>query len=159
MVQSSDGLKSASVKVLFDSASHRTFMTNKLAKRLQLSSQCKEALSVSTFAAKRPQDVDTYVVQFNLMTKDGTSLLLQANIINQITRPIYQPLHSSDLDFLLSIPTEKMVDIIPKNMEPSTIDLSNYFWTIVGTDKMILPVFGLIENWLYSHWQLLGSNK
>ena len=45
-------------------------MTDKLAKRLQLSSQYKEALSVSTFAA---QDVDTYVVQFNLITKNGTS--------------------------------------------------------------------------------------
>ena len=35
-----------------------------------------------------------------------------------------------------------MADTIPKNMEPSTVDLlmgSNYFWTIVGTDKMILP--------------------
>ena len=143
LVQSSDGLKSATVKVLFDSASHRTFMTDKLAKRLQLSSQCKEVLSVSTFAAKRPQDVDTYVVQFSLMTKDEISLPLQANVINQITGPIYRgPLQSSDLDFLLSIPTEKMADTIPKNMEPSTVDLligSDYFWTIVGTDKMILP--------------------
>ena len=84
-----DGLKSATIKVLFDSVSHHTFMKDKLAKRVQLSSQCKEALSVSTFAAKRSQDVDTYVIQFSLMTKDGTSLPLQANVINQITGPIY----------------------------------------------------------------------
>ena len=35
-----------------------------------------------------------------------------------------------------------MANTIPKNMEPSTVDLligSDYFWTIVGTDKMILP--------------------
>ena len=143
VVQSSDGLKSATIKVLFDSASHRTFMTDKLAKRLQLSSQYREALSVSTFAARRPQDVDTYVVQFSLITKNGTSLPLQANVINQITGPIYRgPLQSSDLDFLLSIPTEKMADSIPKNLELGTVDLligSDYFWTIVGTDKMILP--------------------
>ena len=31
LVQSSDGLKSATIKVLFDSASHHIFMTNKLA--------------------------------------------------------------------------------------------------------------------------------
>ena len=43
------------------------------------------------------------------------------------------PLQSSDLDFLLSI---------PKNLELGTVDLligSDYFWTIVGTDKIILP--------------------
>ena len=108
LVQSNDGLKSATVKVLFDSASHRTLMTDKLAKRLQLSSQYKEALSVSTFAARRPQDVDTYVVQFSLITKDGTSLPLQANVINQITGPIYhKPLQSSDLDFCCQFQQKK----------------------------------------------------
>ena len=42
---------------------------------------------------------------------------------------------------MLSIPTEKMADTIPKHVEPSTVDLligSDYFWTIVGTDKVIL---------------------
>ena len=84
------------------------------------------------------------MVQFSLITKDGTSLPLQANVINKITGPIYRgPLQSPDLDFLLSIPTEKMADTIPKHVEPSTVDLligSDYFWTIVGTDKMILPL-------------------
>ena len=124
LVQSNDGLKSATIKVLFDSGSYHTFVKDKLAKRLQLSSQYKEALSVSTFAARRLQDVDTYVVQFSLINKDGTSLPLQANVINQIMGPIYRGLlQSSDLDFLLSIPTEKMADTIPKQMEPSIVDL------------------------------------
>ena len=39
-------------RVLLDSASHRTFMTEKLAKQLKLHSQCKELLSVLTFGAK-----------------------------------------------------------------------------------------------------------
>ena len=69
------------------------------------------------------------MVQFSLMTKDRTSLPLQANVIIQITGPIYcGPLQSSDLDFLLSIPTEKMADTIPKNMKPSTVDL------LIGSD-------------------------
>ena len=142
-MQSGDRSKTTTIRVLFDSASHRTFMADKLAKRLQLSPQYKEALSVSKFAARKPQDVSTYVVQFNLVTKDGASLPLQANVIDQITGPIYRgPLQSSDLDFLLSIPTAKMADSIPKNLKPNTVDLligSDYFWTIVGTDKMVLP--------------------
>ena len=55
-------------RVLLDSASHRAFMTEKLAKQLKLQPQYKELLSVSTFGAKNVQDVDTYVVDFNLMT-------------------------------------------------------------------------------------------
>ena len=98
-------------------------------------SQFREALSVSTFAARRPQDVDTYVVQFSLITKDGTSLPLQAYVINQNKGPIYcGPLQSSDLDFVLSIPTEKMVDTIPKHVEPSTVDFLITFgqlWVLI----------------------------
>ena len=41
-------------RVLLDSASHRTFMTEKLAKELKLQPKCKEMLSVSTFGAKNP---------------------------------------------------------------------------------------------------------
>ena len=46
-------------RILLDSASHRTFMTEKFAKELKLQSEHKELLSVSTFDAKNPQDVDT----------------------------------------------------------------------------------------------------
>ena len=64
------------------------------------------------------------------------------NVINQITGPIYRgPLQSSYLDSCSQF-QQKMADTIPKNKEPSTVDLLigfDYFWTIVGTDKMILP--------------------
>ena len=65
-------------RVLLDSASYRTFMTGKLATQLKLKPQQRELLSVSTFAAKTPKDVDTYVVNFNLITKDQSVLQLSA---------------------------------------------------------------------------------
>jgi len=52
---------------------------------------------VSTFAAKTPQQVNTFVVHFNLITKNKSCLQLHADVINKITDPI----QSSDLDFLL----------------------------------------------------------
>ena len=81
-IQTADRSTAILAKVLLDSASHRTFMTDRLAKRLCLNSQRKEVLSVSTFAARGPQEVSTYVVHFNLMTKDGSCLSLHANVIN-----------------------------------------------------------------------------
>ena len=35
-----------------------------------------------TFGAKNVQDVDTYVVDFNLMTKDDSPLQLHANVVH-----------------------------------------------------------------------------
>jgi len=141
-IQAADGSKILA-KVLLDSASHRTFMTDRLAKQLKLNPQRKEILSVSTFAARSPQDVSTYVVHFNLVNKDGSYLQLHANVINQITGPIQKgPLQSSDMDFLLSISADKMADTIPRNSELITVDLligSDYFWTIVGVEKLMLP--------------------
>ena len=80
-VQSSDKRKTILVKVLLDSASHHSFMTKKLAKQLQLTPQYKESLSVSTFAARKPQDVSTYVVEFNVITKDKCCMHFHANVI------------------------------------------------------------------------------
>ena len=107
-IQAEDG-SMIQAKVLLDSAIHHTFMTDKLAKRLKLKAQQKELLSVSTFAAKNPQDFNTYVVHFNLVTKDNSLLPLHANVVHKITGPIQRgPLQSSDLEFLLSVSPEKM---------------------------------------------------
>ena len=141
-IQMADG-STIMARVLLDSASHRTFMTGKLATQLKLKPQQRELLSVSTFAAKTPKDIDTYVVNFNLITKDQSVLQLSANVINKITGPIQRgPLQPSDLEFLLSISPEKMADTVPSNSEPSNVDLligSDYFWSILGTEKVILP--------------------
>ena len=162
-IQTADGSTTILAKVLLDSASHRTFITDRLAKRLCLNSQRKEVLSVSTFAARGPQEVSTYVVHFNLMTKDGSFLSLHANVINQITGPIKRgPLQSSDMEFLLSIAVDKLADTIPRDSETDSIDLligSDYFWTIVGLEKLTLPS-GLhlvsSKDWLHSYREIHG---
>ena len=114
-------------RVLLDSVSHCTFMTEKLAKELKLQSEHKELLSVSTFGNKNPKDVDTYV----------------ANVVRKITGSIQRgPLQSSDLDFLLSVSPGKIADTVPRTLESVNIDLligSDYFWNILGTEKITLP--------------------
>jgi len=53
-----------SARLLLDSASQRTFMTERLATKLGLPSQRKETLSISTFSSQCPHTIDTYVVHF-----------------------------------------------------------------------------------------------
>ena len=132
-----------SARVLLDSASQRTFVTEQLAKQLQLPLQQKELLSISTFGGKRPEGLDTYVVQFSISTKEGSLITLSANVLQQITRPIQRgPLQNSDLEFLQVISSETLADNIPKISSLADIDIlvgSDYFWDIMGRERVVLP--------------------
>ena len=83
------------------------------------------------------------------MTKDRCCLQLHANVVDQITDSIQRgPLQSSDMDILLSIAPDKLADTVPRNVEPSTVDLlieSDYFWSIIGTEKTALLSGLLLE--------------
>ena len=142
-LQTSNGRSSIKARVLLDSASQCTFMTSQLAHRLNLSLEHKEILSVSTFGAQKATDIHTHVVCFKAKMKDGTFMTISANVLSQITGSIQRsPLVQKDLEFLESIPAEKMADCLPDTLENTTIDLligSDYFWEIIGNDKVILP--------------------
>jgi len=130
-------------RVLLDSASQRTFMTNQLAQRLKLSIKHKECLSVSTFGASKATNIDTYVVNFKVYTNDGSDLTLSANVLKQITGSIQRnPLLQKDLEFLKLFPSNKLADAIPSTSKSVAVDLligSDYFWDIVSGDKVTLP--------------------
>ena len=132
-----------SARILLDSASQRTFMTERLAKQLNLPSQRKETLSISTFGSHGPQSIDTYVVNFTIITKKGSSMSLCANVLNQITSPIQRgPLQKADLEFLQSITSERLADVVPISAETAIIDIlvgSDYFWNIVDVERIVLP--------------------
>ena len=140
-IQKGDGSVTVMARVLLDSASQRTFMTDRLAKKLKLIPEYKELLSVSTFGVEKASNIDTYVVHFRVKTKDGSHMFMFDNVLNQITDSIKRgPLHQKDLDFLQLIPQSKMADPIPNTV--TAIDLlvgSDYFWEVVGGDKMMLP--------------------
>ena len=65
----------AQASVLMDSASHRTFMTKQMAKKLNLQPQRKETLFLSTLGTKKPQNLEMSVVT----TKKGLSVILHTN--------------------------------------------------------------------------------
>ena len=123
-----------------DSASQRTFVTEQLAKQLQLPLQQKELLSISIFGGKRPEGLDTYVVQFSISTKEGSLITLSANMLQQITRPIQRgPFHNYNLEVISS---ETLADNILKISNLADIDILgglDYFWDIIGRERVVLP--------------------
>ena len=141
-LQTSNGRSSIKARVLLDSASQRTCMTSQVAQHLNLALEHKE-ISVSTFGAQRATDIHTHVVCFKAKLKDGTFMMISANVLSHITGSIQRsPLVQKDLEFLESIPAEKLADCLPDTLENTTIDLlvgSDYFWEIIGNDRVILP--------------------
>ena len=62
---------------------------------------------------QKPQHLDTYVVNLNIIVKDG-SISLHANMFQQITSPVWRgPLHQADVEFLQAITPERLADDIP----------------------------------------------
>jgi len=115
-VRSTDESVRATARVLLDSASQRTFVTDKLARQLKLTIEHEELLSVSTFGAKQATKMDTYTVHFNVELKDGSSMLMSATVLKQITGNIQRsPLLAKDQEFLQLIPRSKMADFILRN--------------------------------------------
>ena len=78
-IQTPDGKVTVAAQILLDSA---TFMTSQLAQKLNLTSEYKEVLSVSTFGAQRAADTDTYVIRFKVKLKNGSYMTLYANVLN-----------------------------------------------------------------------------
>jgi len=77
--------------------------------------------------------MNSYVVSCNLVTKDRCFLQLHANVVEQITGPVHRgPLQSGDMDILLTISPDKLADTIPRNGEPSHVDL------LIGSDYVFL---------------------
>ena len=68
---------------------------------------------------------------------------LCANVLNQITSPIQRgPLQKADLEFLQSITSEKLADVVPTSAETAIVDIlvgSDYFWNIVDVERIVLP--------------------
>ena len=72
-------------RVLLDTSSHRTYITQKLANKLELKWLQKEIILVVTFGSTKPKQIESHVVEIELPLKDGTSFNLTANMIPQIT--------------------------------------------------------------------------
>ncbi|MCP3662415.1 MAG: DUF1759 domain-containing protein, partial [Gammaproteobacteria bacterium] len=92
-------------RIFFDTGSQRTFITRKLASSLGLLSDGLDPLSIQTFAAEDPKCFDSHLVTFEAMLNNGSTLSLQANVLEKLTGTLQKaPLVQKDLDFLEKYP-------------------------------------------------------
>ena len=143
-VSGEDG-SSMDARLLLDSSSQRTYMSERLTRQLHLQPVLQEPLAVSTFGDTRPFTMDTYVVHFYLLLKDGSRLALSANVVPNITGAIHRgptPPEDDREAFLRALSPEQLADYLPVSSDAASIDLllgSDYFWDIVSGDRIALP--------------------
>lgn len=150
-VKEPNGTSSEEVRLLQDSGSHRTYITEDLANRLGLKEEDEQEIQLVTFGSEKSKLVKT--------RKNGQYMAVTANIVPNITGTITRkpvrlqsPVNFKELTRNLSL------DSIPSESEPITLDLlvgNDYYLDIIQCDKIeVQPGLYLLSSKL--GWILSG---
>ena len=90
------------IRLLLDTGSQRSYITEQLADKLQLQIKGSETLTVYTFNTSKPRQLQTPVTELRLLTKDGSSLHLRVNVVPKITGTLQRAcLDTKNIEHLL----------------------------------------------------------
>ena len=155
-IKNPQGNQTVTARVLLDPGSHPTYITQKLANKLDLKWLQKEIISVVMFGSTEPKQIESHVVKIELPLKDGTSFNLTAKKIPEIIGFIHRsPVRLGKTAFLWkNLP---LADSIPSEREISTIELligSDYYLELITAEKIKLEpglyVLGSKLGWILS---------
>lgn len=139
-------------RLLLDSGSQRTYITESLANKLNLKMGNSDEIMLVTFGSERPKRIRSPTTQLNIILKDGSTLQINANVVPQIAGSIQRrPVHLKSLknwDYLWG--QFPLADDLPKETETSSVEL------LIGNDyylDIILPQKIEVQRGLY----MLGS--
>ena len=139
------------IRLLLDTGSQRTYITEDLAKKLRLEVKESETLSVFTFSNSKPQQLQTPVTELSLLTKDGSSLHLRVNVVPNITGTLQRAyFDTKKIEHLLKdIP---LADSLPNASEAAIIELllgNDYYCDIFSGEillKQVAPGLNLMKS-------------
>ena len=150
------------IRLLLDTGSQRSYITEQLADKPQLPIKGSETLTVYTFNTSKPRQLQTPVTELRLLTKDGSSLHLRVNVVPKITDTLQRAcFDTKKIEHLLKDIT--LADSIPTSKETASIELllgSDYYCDIFSGDiqmKQVVPGLNLIASKL--GWILTGRIK
>ena len=134
--------------LLLDTGSQRSFIKSTVAQQLALPTEGSDSISVHTFASPNPRHFSSELVQFGLELRDGSSMSVTANALNQLTGKLQrESISPADLQFLTGLPRSKLADTIPMKaevMQPDVLLGQDYFCALLSSEaKIQLPSGGL----------------
>lgn len=125
--------ESTKARLLLDSGSQRTYITKRLAKKLNLKFKEQNKLTIFTFGSKRPQEILSPIVQLRLMTKKGSCMNIEANIISTITKGVPAPNIR-----LLNKPEVNLADDGSQKDDVDILIENDYYFSIILTERIKL---------------------
>ncbi|MCG8034488.1 MAG: DUF1759 domain-containing protein [Candidatus Thiodiazotropha taylori] len=117
------------VRLLLDSGSQRTYITEKLAEKLKLKKTGEQELRLATFGTESPKVIRTASTEIRLKLNNGKYLNLSANIVPTISGTIQRKSLKISSDYLEHLmKSVELADSFPSEDESSNIEL------LVGND-------------------------
>lgn len=117
-------------RLLMDSGSQRTYVTQRIATLLNLPVQEEHRLAVFTFGAERPQEYDSPLVKFHMTTRTNKERVLYANVVPTITQDVPYPKetisHCENIALADDGSLDGRVDILIGN---------DYYFSFMSTEK------------------------
>ena len=101
IVTNTPGNQSMSIRMILDSGSQRTYITEKLANSLKLNLSPPERVTVATFGSDKPKQIKYRPTELQLALRDGSLMDIEASVVPHITGKLSRvPLNTEDLTFL-----------------------------------------------------------
>ena len=126
------------VRILLDTGSHRTYITEDLVKKLRLRTEGKNKITVFTFGSSKPKDITSEVVTLMLKSKDGNTFTIKANIVPKISGNIQRTPIPLKNQFEVQR-KYRLADSLPRQVESSSIGVligSDYYHDIISSEKV-----------------------
>ena len=135
---STDHSSSEVARLLMDTGSSRTYVTEDIVKRLNLQSNESSKLTIHTFGVSKPKEITSKVVKLTLKSKEGNTIKIIANVVPKISGNIQRlPIK---LKNRFSIQKRfKLADTLPEQAESTTIGIligNDYYNEVMSPERV-----------------------
>ena len=130
-----NGSRSKPVRILFDTGSQQSYVTNDLAKQLKLTPLKRETLHLNTFGNSQTKRENYELFKFNIRSMRGNeSVELRAISFPTISSPVSSVINVNNYPHLQEL---ELADFDAKGTCNDNIDIlvgANFYWSIVTGD-------------------------
>ena len=147
-----NGIKE-NVRLLLASGSQRTYVTESLAKKINLKLGKKEEIMLVTFGSDTPKRIKTPTIKLKIQLKDGSTLKMSANVVPQIAGSIQRrPFNLKSVKNWKYLWTEfSLADDFPNVRKTSSVDLligNEYYLDIILPQKIEIQTGLIARRWI-----------
>ena len=128
-------------RILFDTGSSRSFVTESLQRRANLKSTGQDQISLATFGSPVRSTSQYPRVKLQIKANNGSVQTLSANVIPEITSPIQKvPLDVKKHPSLATLPlAEPLTSFSSDRLQVDILIGLDHYYDIIGADRMSFP--------------------